>query len=290
MKKSIILVIKGFIMGIANIIPGVSGGTLALTLGIYEDFINAIGHFTKDFKKNIKFLIPLGIGILLSLLSMSSVIKYSFLHYPLYTALFFTGLVAGGIPSIFKSAKPFDKQNRKFLNLLIFVLAFSLVIGMAFLDTMRPDTAGIKQQLNLGTSIEFILIGIVVAATMVLPGVSGSLLLMLLGHYDNIIFAISSLTKFENLFYNVVMLSLYGVGILVGLIGMARLVEYLFAKFRQKTLFGVLGFMFASVLSVPIVSLHNADFELGVLPIVISFVLFAAGFVIAGKLGDESAE
>ena len=81
--KSLILVIKGFIMGIANIIPGVSGGTLALTLGIYEQFIGAISHFFSNFKKNICFLAPIGLGILLAVATLSRVIDYSFNHYPI---------------------------------------------------------------------------------------------------------------------------------------------------------------------------------------------------------------
>ncbi len=288
MKNFIILAIKGFIMGIANIIPGVSGGTLALTLGIYEDLIHAVGHFTKSFKRNIRFLVPIGLGLGISILTMSGVIKYSFQYYPLLTAMFFTGLVAGGIPGICKSAKPFDVSNRKFSNFLIFFLAFSLVMGMAFLETMRPETVGELQKLDFGSAVSFIFVGIIVAGTMILPGVSGSLLLMLLGHYDNILAAIVSLATFKDFLYNFTMLSLYGIGILIGLIGMARLVEFLFAKFRQKTFFGVLGFMCASVLSVPIVSLHDATFTIDLFSIISTLLLFVSGFIIAYKLGDES--
>ena len=98
MKETIILIIKGFIMGIANIIPGVSGGTLALTLGIYEDFIQALSHFFKKLKENIKFLVPILIGIGLAILSMSRVIDYSYDHFPIPTTMFFMGLVIGGVP------------------------------------------------------------------------------------------------------------------------------------------------------------------------------------------------
>ena len=77
MIKNLVLFIKGFIMGIANIIPGVSGGTLAIILGIYEDFIGALSHFFKNFKKNIKFLLPIAIGLLASIATMSNVMHYS---------------------------------------------------------------------------------------------------------------------------------------------------------------------------------------------------------------------
>ena len=103
--KNIILAVKGFIMGIANIIPGVSGGTLALTLGIYEEFIGAISHFFSDFKNNLKFLLPIGIGMGLSILTMSNVISASFENFPIPTTLFFMGLVIGGIPMLTRRVK-----------------------------------------------------------------------------------------------------------------------------------------------------------------------------------------
>ena len=105
MKKNILLVIKGFVMGIANIIPGVSGGTLAIILGIYEQFISSISHFFKNIKENIKFLLLLAIGIVLAIVSMSNVIDYSYKHYPIPTTLFFVGLVVGGIPLLYSKVK-----------------------------------------------------------------------------------------------------------------------------------------------------------------------------------------
>ena len=103
--KNIKLLIKGFIMGIGNIIPGVSGGTLALTLGIYERFIEAISHFFEKLKENLSFLIPIFIGIGLSLLTMSNVISSAFEHYPIPTAFFFMGLVIGGVPMLANRVK-----------------------------------------------------------------------------------------------------------------------------------------------------------------------------------------
>ena len=102
MKEKLKLVIKGFVIGIANIIPGVSGGTLAITLGIYEDLINAISHFFTNFKKNLEFLILLGIGAVLSILTLSKLINFSLTKFPVPTTLFFIGLIVGGVPLIYK--------------------------------------------------------------------------------------------------------------------------------------------------------------------------------------------
>lgn len=105
MKESIILALKGAIIGVANIIPGVSGGTLAITLGIYEQLINTISHFFKNFKNNLKFVIPVGIGAVLSILILSKVINFSLDQYPVPTFLFFIGLILGGIPLLYKKVR-----------------------------------------------------------------------------------------------------------------------------------------------------------------------------------------
>ena len=125
--KSLILLIKGFIMGIANIIPGVSGGTLALTLGIYEDFINAISHFFSDLKKNIKFLVPVFIGMGLSIVTMSNVISYALDKAPIPTAMFFMGLVLGGIPMLYGKVKN-TSDLKKTSSYIIMSLTFALVM------------------------------------------------------------------------------------------------------------------------------------------------------------------
>ena len=180
--KSLILVIKGFIMGIANIIPGVSGGTLALTLGIYEDFINAISHFFSDLKKNIKFLLPVFVGIGLSLVTMSNVISYALDKAPIPTAMFFMGLVLGGIPMLYGKVKN-TKDMKKASSYIIMSLTFALVMILAFSNQIFGSGLGEVNLTNIsvGGYITLFLVGIISAATMVIPGISGSLVLMLLG-------------------------------------------------------------------------------------------------------------
>ena len=142
-KENIILGVKGFIMGIANIIPGVSGGTLALTLGIYERFIGAISHFFSNLKENIKFLLPIAIGLCLAILSMSRVIDYSYEHFPIPTTLFFVGLVIGGIPMLYHKVKG-KKEGKQISSWIILLMTFSLVIVMAFADQLFGTTAKVN--------------------------------------------------------------------------------------------------------------------------------------------------
>ena len=277
MKDKIILGIKGFFMGIANIIPGVSGGTLAITMGIYEELIEAISHFFTKLKKNINFLIPIIIGALLSIVIGSKVIGFSLEEYPLPTILFFTGLILGGLPMLYRKIK----GNFKPLNIIIFILTFAIIIGLMFLKS--GDSVTFNNMNILGYIMLFI-VGMVAAATMIIPGISGSFMLMVMGYYKPIINTINDLTAFNNIGTNIAILMPFGIGVLVGIVLIAKLIEFLFKKFEVPTYFGIIGFVLASIIGI-FTSTENLSFS--ILPFIIGIVLFILGFVIAIKLGDE---
>lgn len=287
-KENIILGVKGFIMGIANIIPGVSGGTLALTLGIYERFIGAISHFFSNLKENIKFLLPIAIGLCLAILSMSCVIDYSYEHFPIPTTLFFVGLVIGGIPMLYHKVKG-KKEGKQISSWIILLMTFSLVIVMAFADQLFGTTAKVNLKgLDLWGYIILFFVGMIAAATMVIPGVSGSLVLMLLGYYYPILKVVKSLTKFENLGENIMIAGIFGVGVLVGIVLISKIIEFLLKKFETKTYYGVLGFIFASILAIPISTYNEVENLVFSAPqILIGIIFMAIGGLIAYKLGDE---
>ncbi len=288
MKDTIILAIKGFIMGIANIIPGVSGGTLALTLGIYENFIQAISHFFTKLKENICFLLPVGIGILLSILTMSRVIDYAYFHFPIPTTMFFMGLVIGGIPLLLKKVNH-TQEKRQVSSYVIFFLTFSVVIFLALSEQIFDLSfkANLNQIHFLGYFLLF-LVGMVAAGTMVIPGVSGSLVLMLLGYYYPILKVVKSLTKFQNLGQNLLIALVFGCGVLVGIVLIAKLIEFLLSRFEVKTYFGVLGFIFASIIAIPIATM-NSDVTIvfNLFQLLLGVVMMVIGGVIGYRLGDE---
>lgn len=287
-KENIILGVKGFIMGIANIIPGVSGGTLALTLGIYERFIGAISHFFSNLKENIKFLLPIAIGLCPAILSMSRVIDYSYEHFPIPTTLFFVGLVIGGIPMLYHKVKG-KKEGKQISSWIILLMTFSLVIVMAFADQLFGTTAKVNLSgLDLWGYIILFFVGMIAAATMVIPGVSGSLVLMLLGYYYPILKVVKSLTKFENLGENIMIAGIFGIGVLVGIVLISKIIEFLLKKFETKTYYGVLGFIFASILAIPISTYNEVENLVFSVPqILIGIIFMAIGGLIAYKLGDE---
>lgn len=287
--KNIILIVKGFVIGIGNIIPGVSGGTLSITLGIYQQLIGAISHFFSNLKENIKFLLPLGIGMAIAILTMSNIISAGFDNFPIPTTLFFIGLVIGGIPMILSKAID-GKSNKQISNYVVALITFSIVMIMVFFDIIFESGIGEVNLYNLDLLgyVTLFVVGIIAAATMVIPGVSGSLVLMLLGYYLPIISVIKSLTKFDNLFSNLIVAGVFGFGILVGVVLISKLIEFLFQKYEKKTYFAVLGFIISSVIAIPI-SVYN---ELGnivfdIPQIILGIILLVIGIIIGNRLGDK---
>lgn len=279
MKDTILLVLKGFLLGIANVIPGVSGGTLALTLGIYQDLIGAISHLFKNLKKNLKFLIPLGIGMVIAILLGSKVITFCLDKFALPTTLFFIGLIVGGIPLLTKKVKG---RRLKPLNLAVFLLTFGIVMIMTFLNA--GNNAVDLSNMSVIQFILLMIVGMVAAATMVIPGVSGSFVLMLLGYYKPVMATLGNLTDFSLLGHNILVLAPFGIGLLIGIVGIAKLIEFLLKKYEIPTYYGIIGFVTASVIGLGIGLVGVPTTTLQVLA---GLVLFVIAFIIGYKLGDK---
>ena len=275
----LLLVLKGMIIGVANIIPGVSGGTLMIILGLYEDIINTISHFFKNIKKSLKFVVPLGIGMILSILLLSKVISICLDKYPFPTTLFFIGLILGGIPLLWNKSKA---AKRNVSNWVVFGITFLVVITFAFLKSGNNIIS--LDNLGLFGYCTLFIIGMISAATMVIPGISGSFVLMLLGYYEPIVNTIKDLTNFSLLGHNLLILIPFGLGILVGIILVAKLIEYLLKRYPVKTYYGVLGFVIASIVAIikPLIGIN-----ISITDVIISIILVILGGVIAYKLGDK---
>lgn len=277
MRDYLVLVIKGFIIGIANIIPGVSGGTLAITLGIYEKLINAVSHFISNIKENLKLIIPILVGAVLSLAILSNVISYALEYFKVPTTLFFLGLIVGGLPLIYKKV---DKSINA-SNILIIIITFALVVSFTFLDS--GNTVISFKTMDTFKYISLLFIGMIAAATMVIPGISGSFVLMMLGYYEPIINTIKDLTHFMNIGHNILILIPFGIGILIGIVLIAKAIEFLLSKHEEKTYFGIIGFVLASIVSI----LINMGLTNNMGFIVCGIILFILGFGIAYRLGEK---
>ncbi len=276
--ENLILILKGFILGIANIIPGVSGGTLAMTMGIYEDIIKSISSILKTPKKSLKLLLYLGIGAALSILILSKLLNYTLTNYAFATTLFFIGLIVGGFPLLLKKAKG---HKIRVGYLLSFLSTTSLVIILRLLQ--RTENTVSLNNVSLFTMIILLLVGMLAASTMVIPGVSGSFVLMLIGFYKPILNTISNITKINLLGHNLLILVPFGIGVLLGIVLTAKLIEYLLKKYEIYTYYGIYGFILASIL-VLILNVYNK--ATGMPEVVIGILLVLLGTFIGYKLGE----
>lgn len=276
MKEIFILFIKGLIIGIGQIIPGVSGGMLAITLGLYEKGINAISNFFSDIKENTKFLIPLGLGIFTSILYMSKVIKYFLATFYLPTMLLFIGLIIGGIPPLIDKVKV--DTNKK--NIIVLVIVFIIV---TFLSLFKSNN---NISLNTISTFEYItlfIVGVIYAATMVVPGVSGTAIMMLIGYYGVIIDIISNLTNLNYTISNINIALPILIGFIFGIIVVSKLMNYLLKKHEIKTYFGIIGLVLSSVFIMFIKTFNNNS---NINSVIIGIILLVIGTLISKKLDN----
>lgn len=286
MKEFIVNILRGMVIGIANVIPGVSGGTMMVSMGIYDKLILVLTHFIKRMKEAIALLVPILIGMLLSIAIFAKIFsEILFPRFPLQTNLFFIGLILGGLPVIYGKVKG---NTIRIPQIIAFVLFFVMVVGFAIVGEGGGSSADIS--FSVGNVIKLLGVGIIAAATMVIPGVSGSMIMMILGYYNMIIDTINDFINALKAFDIAAMLDTFvvlvpfGIGVLVGIVAVAKLIEFMLKKYPLITYWAIIGLIVASPFAILIMMEVGA---IGVVEILTGIVLLAVGFLISLKLGGE---
>ncbi len=284
MLKFILDILRGVVIGVANVTPGVSGGTMMVSMGIYDDIISSINNLFKDFKKSILTLLPYGIGMLAGIVGFAFAIEWLFGRFPIPTAMLFIGLIFGGVPMIREKVR----GKRDIVAIALFVLFFALVIGLEILG----QKTGVDRELSL-TPVGIVIalsVGCVAAATMIIPGVSGSMVMMILGYYNSIIGAVTgAVTALKDMDIRTVFakggaLIPFIIGIVIGIFGVAKLIRYLLDKHERRTYAAILGLIAASPYPVFV---HSGFTTVSAGAVIFGIVTFAAGFAAAFILGKE---
>ncbi|MFC5049470.1 DUF368 domain-containing protein [Rubritalea spongiae] len=237
---------KGFAMGAANVVPGVSGGTVAFITGIYERLINALKSFdlqaikllfsgkVREFIQHVDFwfLASLGAGVVCSVLTLAKLLEIGFEKYPVYVAALFFGLILASIPSVGKMVKQWSAS--RFVSLII---GLAMALSMAFAPAASENT-------NL---FYLMLCGVVAMCSMIIPGVSGSFVLLLLGNYQLIM--INSVNKLSkgNFEESLPIIIPVGVGAVVGLIALSHFLSWLFKRYHDNAVAVITGFVAGSL-------------------------------------------
>ena len=289
MKNLINQILRGIVIGVANIIPGVSGGTMMVSMGIYDTLIHCITHLFKEFKKSILTLLPYAIGMLIGIVGLASVINWGLDNYALPTNTLFIGLILGGLSPLIKKI---DKKKINAAAVIVFIALFALIIWMGF---QNKDSIQNRDsiQMDAGQMVLMVLLGMVASATMIIPGVSGSLVLMLLGYYKAVTGALTALKdglfslNFAIMGQPLMLLLPFLVGVVLGIFGVAKLIEWLTAKYPTPTYCGVLGLVVASPISL-LLQTGFSSVTAGL--VLVSLLTFALGFAAAFLLDRGSKE
>lgn len=277
-------VLKGIVIGLANVIPGVSGGTMMVSMGIYDKLIHCITHLFSELKKSIQFLLPIFIGIGIAVVVVPFGIEFLFAQYPFQTNLLFIGLIIGGLPAVWKKVKGNSVKVGHILSCLVF---FALVAGLALVGETEGNAADLS--FSLGSVIKLFGIGVITSATMVIPGVSGSMVLLLLGYYHPVLETITNFIKavlafdMNGILAGIGVLLPFGIGVVAGIFVIAKIIEVIFEKFPLYAYWAIIGLIVSSPVAILLVSGMGT---ITIVSILTGIVYLAVGFVIAMKLGD----
>ncbi|RQX57232.1 DUF368 domain-containing protein [Staphylococcus aureus] len=273
-------ILKGFAMGTSDLVPGVSGGTIALLLGIYNQFIASIsGIFSRRFWPSFTFLIPIIIGMLLAMGSLSNLFNYLLSQHHIPTMFFFGGLIIGILPYLLKISNYKTSFTTKHYMMVIAGIAILIVITLM---NNGDKHAGETLALSTGLIIKYFIAGMCASSAMLLPGISGSFMLLVFGVYGTVMLAISEVVKLN--FIGLPILLAVGFGVLAGFIISSKIIQYFLTHHKLMTFALIIGFVVGSLFAV------FPGLPTNIVMWFVSLVVFIIGFIVSLTLGRITAE
>lgn len=223
---------KGILIGAGCILPGISSGVLCVIFGIYEKLLDSILNFFTDIRKNFKFLFPIALGGVVGIILFSKILQFLLYKYPLQTKSIFIGLILGGIVLLFKDIR--KKEKFKINNIVYLIISLLIGILMVYFEGKICNT-------NIeNISILYLIIsGFLMSIGIVVPGVSSTIILMLLGTYSLYLSSVSTL-------YFPVLIPII-IGVVIGSLIFMKIIKYLLDKFYTQTMFSIIGFTIGSI-------------------------------------------
>ena len=243
--------IRGFCMALADSVPGVSGGTIAFILGFYDKFINSLDGLMfgkkEEKKEAIKFLIKIGIGWVIGLILAVLVLTNLFQTQIYKVSSVFIGFIIFSIPLIIREEK--EVLKGKYINLIFTLIGIAVVALITYFNPVSGEGNVVSlTNLNFGLIAYVFIAGMIAISAMVLPGISGSTLLLIFGLYIPIISAIKEFLHF-NLSYFPVLFA-FGIGIIIGVLVVIKLIKMALKKFRSQTIYCIIGLMIGSIYAI----------------------------------------
>lgn len=244
--------LSGAAMGVASAIPGVSGGTIAVVVGIYEKLINAINNLFKKFVSSILVLLPILLGVICAMVPCIIIFDYAFEGFVFGIVTLFAGLIIGSFPDILKEIKDVKIKPS---HIIVLVVAVLVAGGLGVLSAITGDSISLESHfINPEPWFYLVMVpvGILAAISLIVPGISGSMLLLVLGFYTPLISMAKELMEniihgvFTNVLQSLGLLGCFAIGIIIGFFTVAKLMSFLLKKFHDITFFGIVGFIIGS--------------------------------------------
>ena len=284
MKNSILDFLKGICIGIANIIPGFSGGTMAVILNIYERFINGISNLFSHPLKTLKdiwaILLGIAVGVVISISAITKLLSL----FPIPTVLFFVGLIIGSIPNL-----SFEYRHHggiKIVDLIPFIVSFAIIIILPLINS----TPSIVSDVDFLIILIMFLMGIICSAAMIIPGVSGSLVLMAFGYYlfilEELGFLLDHFIAFDlsNISNSIIIIASFGIGAIIGLVFVSKLLSMLFKKYPRIIYATILGLLIASPFAIiySVIGEYNSQIiDASPISYIVGVIMLALGALVA---------
>lgn len=252
-------IIKGIFIGAGAIVPGLSSGVLCVIFGIYEKLLDAVLNFFKDIKQNIKFLFPIALGVGIGVLLFSNGLNYALYAFPIQTKSIFIGLILGTIPSLIKEVN--EKESFRPQNVVYLLIALAIGIVTVILENQMTIISNVEE-IN---SFYLILCGVIMSLGIIVPGVSSTIILMLLGVYSIYLQSVANL-------YLPVLIPM-GIGLVLGSIVVMKLTKILLEKQYAKTFYSIIGFTIGSILVLVPQGMNTLEMILSILCILLGIYI-----------------
>jgi putative membrane protein len=268
-KNDLILMFKGFIIGSSMSVPGISGGTMAILLGIYDKLISSISNYFKDIKGNTLYLSKALLGSFIGIGSLAFVIQWLLNNYPMYISFFFLGAVIGGVPALIKKTQ---EKTMKISSLVFILIGLMIVISISFIPT---GNFSIVSGSGLVHYLMVLVTGIIIALALILPGISTSHMLLVMGMYETLLKAITTM--------DIVYIGVLGISTVIGVFLITKPIEWTMNTYTKQTYFVIIGFVLGSTAEIfsdkilPAIPV-NADSIWWISSILISMITFTLGF------------
>lgn len=272
MRSFLFRALCGFLFGVSVIAPGVSGSVIAVIMGIYDDLITIVSNPFKNFKKNFFYLVPLGVGALIAVALFVNVLNWMFEFYRIPSYLLFIGLIGGSVPSVINEAKQGGKFKNSYIPAMLIAFAFALTIGI-----LKMNSGSLSA--DIPQNILFPISGALAGMASMIPGMSISMILMLLGVYQPMMSATKSLEIFT--------MMPVGLCFVAGMVLFSKLTKYVFDKHRSLGYYMVTGFMSGSLMTIVLSEVRLPENVLGYVLSALAIVIGVCIATLFTKLGEK---